>query len=258
MRTLSAIQVKHQFTGGCVFIASATTSRAVIHGSARALVGDTGRMLSEHWPLFGLRVTTPRLVLRYPDDNDAATLADIGAAGVHDPSTMPFQIPWTDLAPPQQQRETLRYLWRTRASWSPEHWEMPMAAVVDGTVVGVQGVHARDFPTLRAVETGSWLGHPYQGKGIGTEMRSAILHLAFAGLGARYAHTAAFDDNAASIAVTHKLGYERDGTRRVVRRGEAAWHTTFRMSREEWERRQRDDVVIDGLAPCLELFGIAP
>ena len=220
-------------------------------------MGDTGRMLWEYWPLFRLRVTTPRLVLRYPDDNDAAMLAEVGAGGVHDPSTMPFQIPWTDVAPPQQQRETLRYLWRTRASWSPEHWEMPMAVVLDGTVIGVQGVHAHDFPTLRAVETGSWLGRPYQGKGVGTEMRQAILHLAFAGLAARYAHTAAFDDNPASIAVTRKLGYEQEGTRRVVRRGEAAWQTTYRMSREDWEQRRRDDIVIDGLEPCLELFGIA-
>jgi RimJ/RimL family protein N-acetyltransferase len=88
-------------------------------------------------------------------------------------------------------------------------------------------------------------------------MREAILHLAFAGLGARYAHTAAFDDNPASIAVTRKLGYEQDGTRRVVRRGEPAWQTTYRMAREDWEPRRRDDIVIDGLEPCLELFGIA-
>ena len=215
-------------------------------------------MLSEYWPLFGLRVTTPRLVLRYPDDTDAAMLAEVGAAGVHDPATMPFQIPWTDLTPPHQQRQTLQYLWRARASWTPEQWDMPMAVVHDGTVIGVQGMNAHDFPTLRAVQTGSWLGRPYQGKGIGTEMRAAILHLAFAGLGAQYAHTAAFDDNSASHAVTRKLGYEKDGVRCVVRRGEGAWQTTYRMSRQQWESRRRDDVVVDGLEPCFELFGIAP
>ena len=135
---------------------------------------------------------------------------------------------------------------------------MPMAVALDGIVVGVQGVHADDFPTLRAVETGSWLGRAYQGKGIGTEMRQAILRLAFAGLGARYAHTPAFDDNPASIAVTRKLGYEQNGTRRGVRRWEPAWQTTYRMSREKWQQLRRDDIVIDGIEPCLELFGIAP
>jgi RimJ/RimL family protein N-acetyltransferase len=215
-------------------------------------------MLSTHWPLFGLRVTTPRLQLRYPDDADSATLAELGAQGVHDPDFMPFQVPWTDVPPPRQQREALQYMWRTRASWVPERWALPMAVVVDGTIVGMQAADGTDFPTLRAVSTGSWLGASYQGKGIGTEMRAAILHLAFVGLGADYAHSAAFDDNPASIAVTRKLGYEEEGTRRVVRRRVSARQILFRMSREQWQRIGRDDIQIDGLEPCLELFGLCP
>ncbi len=215
-------------------------------------------MLSTYWPLFGLRVTTPQLQLRYPDDADSAALAELGARGVHDPAVMPFQVPWTDVAPPRQQREALQYMWRTRASWTAERWALPMAVVVDGAVVGVQAADGTDFPTLRAVTTGSWLGASHQGKGIGTEMRVAILHLAFAGLGAEYAHSAAFDDNPASIAVTRKLGYEEEGTRRLVRRGAPARQILFRMSRAQWERIRRDDIEIDGLEPCLELFGLCP
>jgi RimJ/RimL family protein N-acetyltransferase len=213
-------------------------------------------MLSTHWPLFGLRVTTPRVELRYPDDADCGELVELAARGVHDPAFMPFQVPWTDVAPPRQQREALQHYWGTRATWTSERWAMPMAVVVDGTIVGLQAADATDFATLRAVSTGSWLGASYQRKGIGTEMRAAILHLAFAGLGAHYSHTAAFDDNRASLAVTRKLGCEPDGTRRVVRRGEAASQTTFHMSRERWERIRRDDIAIDGLEPCLELFGV--
>jgi RimJ/RimL family protein N-acetyltransferase len=44
-------------------------------------------------------------------------------------------------------------------------------------------VSGRDFAVLREVHTGSWLGQRYQGQGLGTEMRSAVLHLGFAGLG---------------------------------------------------------------------------
>jgi RimJ/RimL family protein N-acetyltransferase len=242
----------------CEMVASAISCDRIIQSLGTLELGDTRRMLVEHWPLFRLRVTTPRVELRYPTDDDAATLAEVGAAGVHDPAVMPFQVPWTDLAPPRLQRETLQYLWRTRASWAPDHWDLPMAVVVDDTIVGVQGVHAHDFPTLRAVETGSWLGASYQGKGLGTEMRAAILHLAFRGLGAHWAHTAAFDDNPASHAVTRKLGYEQDGTRRVLRRGEPAWQRTYRMSREQWECNQRDDIAIDGLEQCLDLFGLTP
>ena len=35
-----------------------------------------------------------------------------------------------------------------------------------------------DFPTLRAAESGSWLGLAYQGRGFGKEMRAAIVEFA--------------------------------------------------------------------------------
>lgn len=50
-------------------------------------------------------------------------------------------------------------------------------------------------------------------RGLGTEMRSAILHLAFDGLDAREASSEAFADNEASNAVSRSLGYEPTGTR---------------------------------------------
>jgi RimJ/RimL family protein N-acetyltransferase len=63
-----------------------------------------------------------------------------------------------------------------------------------------------------------WIGLEYQGQGIGTEMRAAVLYLAFAGLGADYALSGAFTDNPASLAVSRKLGYGEDGVDREVRR----------------------------------------
>jgi hypothetical protein len=61
---------------------------------------------------------------------------------------------------------------------------------------------AQDFSLLRSVGTGSWLGTEYQGQGIGKEMRSAVLHLAFAGLGAQIARSGAYFDNEASLRVS--------------------------------------------------------
>jgi RimJ/RimL family protein N-acetyltransferase len=213
-------------------------------------------MRTEYWPLFGLRIETPLLTLRYPDDDDIATLAELGAAGVHDPGWMPFTIPWTDVAPPLQQRQSMQFIWRTRAEWAPEHWHMPMAVVVDDRVVGVQAALADQFAVLRTVSTGSWLGRLYQGKGIGTEMRAAILHLAFAGLGAEYALSRAFVDNEASIRVTSRLGYEEVGRQVVVRRDAPAWMIDFRLPRSRWEARRRDDIAIVGLDACRELFAV--
>lgn len=213
------------------------------------------RVQTEHWPLFALAVHTPRLSLRYPDDDDVVALANLGVAGVHDPSFMPFLIPWTDLEPRVRARSSLQFLWRQRAEWTAEHWSLPMAVVVDGRVVGLQDLIGEHFAVLRVARTGSWLGQSYQGKGIGTEMRSAILHLAFAGLGAEHALTRAFVDNDASLAVTRRLGYEDTGRQLVVRRDAPAWMLAFGLARSRWEERRRDDIVIVGLDACLELFG---
>ncbi len=42
-------------------------------------------------------------------------------------------------------------------------------------------------------------------------MRAAVLHLAFAGLGAQHAVSGAHDHNTASLTVSRKLGYRDDG-----------------------------------------------
>ncbi len=55
--------------------------------------------------------------------------------------------------------------------------------------------------------SGSWLTASAQGRGIGVEMRAAVLHLAFAGLGALEALTSAWEDNVASQRVSLRLGY---------------------------------------------------
>ena len=94
------------------------------------------------WPLFDLRVTTPRLELRFVDDQLALELAELAAKGVHDPAFMPFLMPWTDVESPQQQRNTMQFYWRCRAEWSPAAWHLTLAVIVDGEVVGTTGATA--------------------------------------------------------------------------------------------------------------------
>ncbi|UCM88418.1 GNAT family N-acetyltransferase [Streptomyces marincola] len=216
---------------------------------------------TDHWPMLALRVTTPRLELRLPDTDELAVLADLAAEGLHPPEEMPFLVPWTDQPPAERARSVLRYHWLRRADWSPENWSLQLAVFVDGEPAGVQDVYARDFAVLREVGTGSWLGARYQGKGIGTEMRVAALHLAFAGLGAVEAVSGAFDHNAASLRVSEKLGYERDGVQRFAIRGRPATEVRLRLSRERWEAAAPAfdvPVAVHGLAPCLPLLGAAP
>jgi RimJ/RimL family protein N-acetyltransferase len=207
-----------------------------------------------YWPLFDLRIRTPRLELRLVDDELAVELADVLAQGVHDPAIMPFTIPFTDQPSPRLERSALQHWWRARWEWSREKWDLSLAVLCDGRAVGTQGLHAERFATLRTVNTGSWLGLAHQGQGIGKEMRAAVLHLAFEGLGALVAYSGAYEDNAASLAVSRALGYEENGDVIAVRREEAGRLINLKLPREKWQRR--DDIVIEHLEPCLEMFGI--
>jgi len=212
-------------------------------------------MRTRHWPLFDLVVRTPRLELRYPDDELVVAAADLAIQGVHDAAAMPFGIPWTDAPPGEQERNSLQHYWLTRATWTRDDWKCPLVVLVDGAVAGAQGLHATRFPLAREFETGSWLGREFQGRGIGKEMRAAVLHLGFAGLGAQRATTGAFHDNQPSLHVTAALGYEPNGDALHPRRDGVDRQLKFVMTRARWEERRRDDIEIEGLEPCLEMFG---
>lgn len=58
--------------------------------------------------------------------------------------------------------------------------------------------------------------------GPGTEMRAAILELAFSGLGAIADGSVAITGNVASARVSEKLGYTYAGERQHMRNGEPA------------------------------------
>ena len=208
--------------------------------------------MTHPWPFFGLRITTPRLELRPPTDDDLAALAEVVDRGVHPPDFMPFSIPWTEWGAVS----FMQYHWRCRGTLTPTAWDLPLATVIDGEVVGVQGVSATEFLVRREVSTGSWLGQAHQGKGIGKEMRAAILHFAFEGLGADTAVSAARIGNQSSLGVSSALGYEDDGIEIVGIKGEAVRQTRLRLDRAAWEQHRRDDVVIEGLGPCLPLLGL--
>jgi RimJ/RimL family protein N-acetyltransferase len=212
-------------------------------------------MVDEYWPLFGLRLHTPRLELRVPDLDDLAQLAAVAAAGVHDPGHQPFAVPWTDGTPAEVARATLQFQWRMWGQWSPESWSLNFVTVRDGEVIGTQSIDARAFATLREVGTGSWLGRAFHGHGYGTEMRAAVLDLAFTGLDAQWATSEAFADNAASYAVSRKLGYADDGIARHVVSGAAVTGRRLRLDRAGWAAARTVDVEIEGLAACRSMFG---
>jgi RimJ/RimL family protein N-acetyltransferase len=208
-----------------------------------------------HWPLAELVVRTPRLELRPDDDAGLAALADRAIDGVHPADEMPFLEPWTDDAgDPGVARGIMQYAWGCRAEIGPTRWSVNFLVRDAGRVVGMQTLAATDFGVLGEVRSGSWLTRSAQGRGLGTEMRHAVIGLAFDHLGARGARTSAFADNVASRRVSEHLGYAPDGVEHHVRRGRAAVLLRRRLTPEAWQRPAWT-AEVDGLGPCRELLG---
>ena len=73
-------------------------------------------------------------------------------------------------------------------------------------------------------------------------------------LGAYEAHSGAWDDNLASQAVSRKLGYEPNGEEQRASRGRPRRHLAYRLSRDRWLARRRDDIELHGVEACLPLL----
>lgn len=87
-------------------------------------------------------------------------------------------------------------------------------------------------------------------------MRAAILEFAFGGLGALEALSGAFEWNTSSIRVSEKVGYRANGERLAANASGTHRRLSFRMAREDWLSRRRDDIEVFGLERCRPLFGI--
>lgn len=206
------------------------------------------------WPVLGLELRTPRVVLRPLGEEDLPGLIDNVLAGIHDRDWMPFAVPWTAGEPDQVISESLRYWWTTRAAIAPHSWELLFGIHLDDQIVGVQQIEARDFAVMRTIQSGSWLARRHQGAGIGTDMRAAVLMFAFDYLGAERAASSAFADNAASLRVSEKLGYRPNGTSWLPRQGAPAPNRNLLVTPETF-RRPGWSLVVTGFEGVLGQLG---
>jgi RimJ/RimL family protein N-acetyltransferase len=179
--------------------------------------------LVDLFPPLGLRVVAGPLELRGLTDDLILELCGVAEAGIHDPDAMPFYFPWSTAPAGQLSRNTAAYHWGKRSTFTPEDFCLDLAVLLDGRVIGAQGVAAKHFPVTRTGETGSWLGREFQGRGLGTAMRRAFCALLFDHLGFEEITSAAFLDNPASLGVSRKVGYQPTVVNRIKRReGELA------------------------------------
>jgi RimJ/RimL family protein N-acetyltransferase len=204
------------------------------------------------YPLLDLRVSTPTLELRAATDELLDELAETVRAGKTHADPAPYDDPMSFYEPDPDLRVAgwLRAIWRRRGTVEPGMWRLYFVVMVDGRPVGEQTLTGVDFAALGTVTTFSWLSTDLRRRGLGHEMRAAVLHLAFAGLGAKEASSDAFVDNVGSNAVSRALGYEPNGFDWATRQGEPALLNRWRLTRDAWEGRRRDDIGLHGLEAC--------
>ncbi len=142
-----------------------------------------------------------------------------------------------------------------RATWTAVDWVLNLVVEFEGAPIGSQTINASRFEVMRTVGTGSWLGRPFQRRGLGKEMRAAVLGFAFDGLGARIAESDAFLDNLASNGVSRSLGYRENGRGTLAPEGVARETQRFRMTVDDWRSQPRPALTIEGLEACREMFG---
>jgi RimJ/RimL family protein N-acetyltransferase len=212
-----------------------------------------------NYPLLDVRVSTPRLELRGATDELLDQLAEAVRAGKTHADPAPYDDPMSFYEPDPDLRvaKWLRAVWRRRGAVEPDAWRLNFVVMVDGRPVGEQTLSGVQFAALGTVTTFSWLSSDLRARGLGREMREAILHLAFDGLGAKEASSDAFVDNAGSNAISRRLGYRPNGFEWATRRGEPALLNRWRLTRDAWAPRRRDDIRLHDIQACHALLPLS-
>lgn len=211
---------------------------------------DQRRQVARLWPLFGLQLSTPRLELRLPTEDEAVRLASVA------PDDLETDPAWPSPSATDHTigSSVLQGYWRALGQWKVDSWALPLGVWLDGEPIGFQVLEAQRFAVLGTVESSSWLVPGARGSGLGKEMRAAVLTLAFDHLGAARAISGAWEWNHSSLGVSRSLGYvdngwdfevhaERQGVMRRVILEKGDWDG------EPWKTE------VEGLEACRGWFG---
>lgn len=209
------------------------------------------------YPPLNLKVITPRLELHGATDDLLTQLLPVVRGGVAERRPYPFDDPMSLYEDnPVREWKWLQAIWRGRGTVRPDSWRLYFVVMLGGKAVGMQDLIGVEFDTFKTVASFSWLAPSARQRGLGQEMRAAILHLAFEGFGAAEATSEAFFDNVASNRVSEVLGYQPNGHDWATRRGEPAVLNRWRLGRDDWEPHRRSDIELFGVDECKPVLHI--
>jgi len=211
---------------------------------------------SRYWPLFDLRLTTADLRLRPMTEADLEIMADLLPSDLEqDPDATRFTVGDDRLSRGMVLHQAY---WRAYGAWRPEAWRLGFVVSAGAKIIGFQELEGENFPTLRTVDSSSFLIESARGRGYGKQMRRAVLALAFGPLGAQAAVSSAWQHNHASLGVSRSLGYLWNGENLHARLDRVDVMVYMRLSRSDWlAGHGADGIEISNFEPCQPLFGLA-
>jgi len=162
------------------------------------------------------------ITIRRASPKDAAAYARL----MNDPAIFGglLQMPYTD-------EET----WRTRLTetCAPGKTDLPLAAELNGEVVGSAGLHPVG-PSLRrrhAMTLGISVAREAQRQGVGSALMAAMCDYADRWIGALRIELTVYTDNDAALALYRKFGFGIEGTHRGYAMRDGAYVDVFAMAR---------------------------
>src|SRR5829696_5223490 len=129
------------------------------------------------WPLPGLRLRTPDLLLRPTTEADLSAVEATLSADIATDPRLP-RFPGLDERRSRAVAARQSY-WQSVGNWSVDNWRLDFVVVVGKQIIGVQSLEGEDFLVLRTVDSASHLAPDGRGRGWGKQARRAVLALAF-------------------------------------------------------------------------------
>ena len=220
-----------------------------------AQVRAYGQRMPLPCPLGDLVIVTPRLRLQALTGAQSRGLAERACGNVLTPADAAFQRTWMSLPAGEFKARFMIDQEQALAERSPASWRLSFGVFPAGCdePVGVQDLLADAFPERRTVSTGSWLVAGWQGRGLGSHMRAAVLTFAFEHLRAAAALTSAHERNTRSRRVTERLGYRLVERAPAQRCGERFDEVHYRLDAGAFTGRV--PIRVSGLGSARALLG---